>query len=142
MKKVTMSRGLRNHNPGNIRNSQRTEWSGELPSEDKKDSDFEEFIDDAHGYRALIKLLQNYRRLYGCRTISEFISRWAPAHENNTAGYINRVCREMQVPSTYVPDINDEATMCAMAAAISQVENEVPAVMDDVRAGWELLKVK
>ena len=53
--------------------------------------------------------------------------------------YISRVCREMQVPNTYVPDVNDRATMCAFAAAISQVENGVPAVMTDVEAGWELL---
>lgn len=32
----------------------------------------------AYGYRALIKLLQNYRRVNGCRTIADFINRWAP----------------------------------------------------------------
>ena len=93
----------------------------------------------AYGYRALIKLLQNYCRVNGCRTISDFIHRWAPPVENNTSGYISRVCREMQVPDSYVPDVADRATMCAMAAAISQVENGVPAVMADVQAGWELL---
>ena len=45
----------------------------------------------------------------------------------------------MQVPSTFIPDIEDKDTMCAFAAAISQVENGVPAVMEDVIAGWELL---
>lgn len=59
--------------------------------------------------------------------------------ENNTSGYISRGCREMQVKNTYVPDVNDRVTMCAFAAAISQVENGVPAVMADVEAGWELL---
>lgn len=73
----------------------------------------------AYGYRALIKLLQNYRRNNGCRTIADFINRWAPPVENNTSGYISRVCREMQVPNTYVPDVNDRVTMCAFAAAIS-----------------------
>jgi len=29
--------------------------------------------------------------------------------------------------------------MCAFAAAISQVENGVPAVMADVELGWDLL---
>lgn len=86
----------------------------------------------AHGYRALIKLLQNYRRKYGCQTIADFISRWAPRTENNTSGYISRVCQEMQVPTTYVPNVEDKTTMCAFAAAISQVENGVPAVMADV----------
>lgn len=45
----------------------------------------------------------------------------------------------MQVPDSYVPDVKDRATMCAFAAAISQVENGVPAVMADVLAGWNLL---
>ena len=123
------SRGLRNNNPGNIRNSDAT----------KQDKTFEEFEDMAHGYRALIKLLQNYRRKYGCQTIADFISRWAPRTENNTSGYISRVCQEMQVPTTYVPNVEDKTTMCAFAAAISQVENGVPAVMADVEKGWALL---
>ena len=112
---------------------------GEVSTEKKKDNDFEEFKDMAHGYRALIKLLQNYRRKHGLQTISDFISRWAPRTENNTSGYTTRVCREMQVPSSYVPDIDDKATMCNFAAAISLVENGIPAVMEDVEKGWELL---
>lgn len=130
------ARGLRNNNPGNIRLS-RTLWQGEVrPSQDKS---FCQFKTMAYGYRALIKLLQNYRKLNGCRTIADFINRWAPPVENNTLGYVSRVCKEMQVPASYVPDVDDKATMCAMAAAISQVENGVPAVITDVVAGWDLL---
>ena len=132
-------RGIRNCNPGNIRNSDATDWKGEVPAGAKKDNSFEEFKDMAHGYRALIKLLQNYRRKYGLQSIADFISRWSPRTENNTSGYITRVCREMQVPTTYVPDVEDKGTMCALAAAISVVENGIPAVMADVEAGWELL---
>lgn len=132
-------RGLRNNNPGNIRNSDATDWQGEVPAAKKQDNSFEEFKDMAHGYRALIKLLQNYRRKYGCQTIADFISRWAPRTENNTSGYISRVCKEMQVPTTYIPDVEDKTTMCAFAAAISQVENGVPAVMSEVEKGWALL---
>ncbi len=91
------------------------------------------------GYRALIRTLQNYRRKYGCQTIADFIRRWAPPTENNTSGYITRVSKEMQVPTTHVPDVDDKGTMCAFAAAISRVENGCPAVMADVEAGWELL---
>lgn len=112
---------------------------GEVPAGAKKDNSFEEFKDMAHGYRALIKLLQNYRRKYGLQSIADFISRWAPRTENNTSGYITRVCREMQVPTTYVPNVEDKGTMCALAAAISVVENGIPAVMADVEAGWDLL---
>lgn len=132
-------RGLRNNNPGNIRNSDATDWKGEVAAEKKRDNAFEEFEDVAHGYRALLKLLKNYRRKHGLQTISDFISRWAPRTENDTSAYITRVCWEMQVPSSYVPDINDKTTMCNFAAAISLVENGIPAVMADVEAGWELL---
>lgn len=132
-------RGLRNNNPGNIRNSQRTDWLGEVDEASKNDKSFEEFETIAYGYRALIKLLQNYRKLHGCQTMADFIKRWAPETENNTSAYIKRVCTEMQVPTTYVPDVNDKTTMCAFAAAISQVENGVLAVMADVESGWDLL---
>lgn len=131
-----MSRGLRNNNPGNIRQD-KDKWQGEIiPSQDKS---FKQFSSMAYGYRALIKLLQNYRKFHNRQTIAEFINRWAPPCENNTSGYIARVCKEMEVPPTYIPDVNDKATMCAFAAAISQVENAVPAVMEDVYKGWELL---
>nr|DAE93797.1 MAG TPA: virion protein [Caudoviricetes sp.] len=131
-----MSRGLRNNNPGNIRNSS-TVWIGEVtPSKDKS---FKQFKSMAYGYRATIKLLQNYRKIHNCQTVSDFIKRWAPPSENNTSGYTSRVCSEMQVPNTYIPDIEDKNTMCAFAAAISLVENGVPAIMEDVYAGWELL---
>ena len=105
----------------------------------QEDKSFFQFTEMKWGYRALIRTLQNYRLKWGCQTIADFINRWAPPVENNTSGYISRVCREMQVPNSYVPDVNDKATMCAFAAAISQVENGVPAVMEDIQKGWELL---
>lgn len=132
-----MPRGLRNNNPGNIRLSASTTWQGEVrPSQDKS---FCQFTTMAYGYRALIKLLQNYRRLYGCRTVADFIGRWAPPAENDTSAYIRRVCTAMHVADTWVPDVADRATMCALAAAISQVENGVPALMPQVLEGWNLL---
>lgn len=131
-----MTRGLRNNNPGNIRLS-KDKWQGLRAVQ--TDKEFFQFETMAHGYRALIRTLQNYRKLHKCQTIADFISRYAPKIENNTAGYIQRVCREMQVPTTYVPDVNDKATMCSFVAAISQVENGVPAVMADIYSGWELL---
>ena len=129
-------RGIRNCNPGNIRIT-KDRWQGLCPAQ--TDSEFFQFTEMKWGYRALIRTLQNYRRKHGCQTIADFISRWAPRTENNTSGYITRVCREMQVPTSFVPDVDDKGTMCALAAAISQVENCIPAVMADVEAGWELL---
>lgn len=129
-------RGIRNCNPGNIRIT-KDKWQG--LREEQTDSSFFQFKEMKWGYRALMRTLQNYRKLHGCNTISDFIRRWAPENENNTSGYISRVCSEMQVPTTFVPDVNNKETMCAFAAAISQVENGIPANMEEVEAGWNLL---
>lgn len=135
-KKSALPRGLRNNNPGNIRLG-RTAWIGEVrPSQDKE---FCQFSSMAYGYRALMKLLQNYRRKHGCQTIADMIRRWAPPSENNTSGYIVDVCKDMQVPTTYEPDIENRETLCALAAAISRHENGIEANIDDVSSGWLLL---
>lgn len=136
MDSKNLPRGLRNCNPGNIRlGSYR--WVGEIrPSQDNA---FCQFQSMKHGYRALLRLLQNYRRKHGLKTIAEMIQRWAPASENNTNAYIIDVCRQMQVPSSYVIDVDDRDSMCALAAAISRHENGVEAVMEDIHAGWDLL---
>ena len=129
-------RGIRNNNPGNLRRS-RDNWQG--LRKEQTDPQFFQFKTMAYGYRALIRTLQNYRRVHGLRTIGDMIARWAPENENHTAQYVRAVCQDLQVPATYEPDVDDRETMCALAAAISRVENGLPAVMEDVRAGWELL---
>lgn len=129
-------RGLRNCNPGNLRIT-KDQWKGLKPVQE--DKSFFQFTEMKWGYRALIRTLQNYRRKHGCQSIADFIRRWAPPVENNTSGYISRVCKEMMVPDCYVPDVDDKDTMCSFAAAISQVENGVPAVMADVESGWDAL---
>lgn len=133
---MNVPRGIRNNNPGNIRLS-KDKWQG--LRERQEDSEFFQFVSIEWGYRALMRTLQNYRWRHGLQTVSDFINRWAPHTENDTGGYIRKVCREMQVPNSYVPDIEDKTTMCNFAAAISLVENGIPAVMEDVEKGWDLL---
>lgn len=132
----TMTRGLRNNNPGNIRNSS-TVWLGEIvPSQDKS---FKQFKDMAYGYRAMIKLLRNYSRLYDCRTLSRMIYRWAPPSENHTESYIRSVSDSSKISPDAEVAIHNRDEICRIVAAMSYVENGIPAVMDDVYAGWELL---
>lgn len=130
------SRGLRNCNPGNIRIT-KDKWKGLRKVQE--DKSFFQFETMEYGYRALIRTLQNYRNKYLCKSITDFINRWAPPIENNTQAYVSRVCKEMNVSSDYVPDITDKNDMCALAAAISHVENGVPANIDEIEKGWELL---
>ena len=74
-KKNEKPRGIRNNNPGNIRNSEANEWQGEVAAKRKRDEDFEEFEDMAHGVRAMMCLLIKYQRNYNLNTIRELIGR-------------------------------------------------------------------
>ena len=129
-------RGIRNCNPGNLRLS-KDRWKGLRPVQ--TDKEFFQFEEMKWGYRALMRTLQNYRRVHGCRTVADFIRRWAPDKENNTPAYIKSVCSRMGVSGAYVPDVENRATMCAFAAAISLHENGVNVCMEEVQDGWNLL---
>ena len=129
-------RGLANRNPGNLRRTS-DKWLG--LSETQTDPDFFQFKEMRYGYRALLRLLRNYRTRYGCKTVTEMIERYAPPTENTTMAYVRAVCARMEITPNCILDVDDRETMCALAAAISYVENGREADMDDVYAGWEAL---
>lgn len=130
-----MSRGLRNCNPGNIRQS-RSNFKGEVrPS---RDSAFKQFESMAYGYRAMFVLLNSYHKRYGLTTIREMISRWAPPTENFTEGYIRFVSERSGIAADVEVDSRSERDMVPIVAAMSEIENGVKAAMNDVYEGWKL----
>lgn len=130
-----MSRGLRNCNPGNIRQS-RSNFKGEVrPS---RDSSFKQFESMAYGYRAMFVLLNSYHKRYGLTTIREMISRWAPPTENFTEGYIRLVSERSGIAADAQVDSRSERDMVPIVAAMSEIENGVKAAMNDVYEGWKL----
>ena len=130
-----MSRGLRNCNPGNIRQS-RSNFKGEVrPS---RDSAFKQFESMAYGYRAMFVLLNSYHKRYGLTTIREMISRWAPPSENFTEGYIRFVSERSGIAADVEVDSRSERDMVPIVAAMSEIENGAKAVMADVHEGWAL----
>lgn len=129
-----MSRGLKNRNPGNIRHSATT-YRGETES---SDTDFKSFASMAWGYRAMFVLLYTYQRRYGLNTIEEIIGRYAPQSENNTAAYVAAVAKQSgTAPDELINTLHGDL-MIPIVGAMSRVENGVPAVMADVREGWNL----
>ena len=135
---LDLPRGLRLNNPGNIRISQ-TKWQGEIiPSADKS---FKQFQSLAYGYRAIIKLVRNYFVFYDLNTIEKIINRWAPPHENKTKAYIDFVCKDANIRVNTTIDVYNESMMCAIAGAISKMENGVNIKVDTkaVHDGWKLL---
>lgn len=128
-------RGLRNNNPGNLRRSTRT-WRGKVTT--GGDPAFETFVSMAYGYRALMVTLRTYITTHRLNTVKDIIYRWAPPIENHTEDYIHRVCSETGYTRTQILKA-DRLTLIKLAAAISRVENGIPAVLSDVEAGWALM---
>ncbi len=132
-----MSRGLKNCNPGNIRQS-KGRYKGEVrPS---RDPAFKQFESLAWGYRAIFVLLDTYRTRHGLRTIAQMITRWAPPSENRTDAYIRAVAESTGIGPDEPLDTHDRKTMVPVAAAISRVENGVAADLREVEKGWKLFE--
>lgn len=96
-----MARGIDNNNPGNIDFNQaafdRDRWLGEVGLEEHRHARFTTFKTPEHGIRALCRILLTYQKKYDLYTVDGMIHRWAPAHENDTEGYVGHVCAEMNV---------------------------------------------
>lgn len=130
----TMSRGLSNCNPGNIRIS-KVKYLGEVtPSKDKA---FKQFESMAYGYRAMFVLLHTYSK-NGYKTIRQMILRYAPPIENHTENYIKFVSESSGIFADVELDTADPAEMIPVVSAMSQMENGLPAIPEQVRQGWEL----
>ncbi|MFV0627299.1 MAG: structural protein [Alphaproteobacteria bacterium] len=113
-------RGIRNNNPGNIRYNG-IAWKGlETPP---TDGAFCIFTHPEFGLRALAKLLRNYNRYYGIRTIKSIINRFAPDTENNTTAYIQSVCKATGFTDCQQLDLESEKVLLPLIKAIIKHEN-------------------
>lgn len=92
----------------------------------------------AWGYRAMFVLLYTYQRRYGLNSIEELIGRYAPQSENDTAAYIATVSRQSGTAPDELINTLHVDVMLPIVGAMSRVENGVPAVIADVREGWNL----
>lgn len=116
---MAMTRGERNNNPGNIRQSA-SQWQGKVAGSDPS---FEAFVDPQAGIRALAKLLQNYQVNYGLKTVRQIVTRWAPPGENNTEAYVRAVAYALDVNADDPVNLKDGAMLERLTAAIIHHEN-------------------
>lgn len=86
------TRGARNNNPGNIEYGPFARSMGAIGS----DGRFAIFPDLQTGTQALASLMGSYQRR-GFNTIDKIVSRYAPAHENNTGAYGNFLAQQLGV---------------------------------------------
>ena len=88
-------RNVRNNNPGNIKVSG-DDWQGASGDDGK----FVKFDSPEMGARAMAKILNNYQKKYGLKTIKDIVSRWAPSGDNNDPdGYANYVANNIGIDS-------------------------------------------
>ena len=115
-------RGLRNNNPGNIREVG-INWQGKIGD----DGAFTRFESMFYGARALVRNMWSIvGRTDG--TLQTLISTWAPAHENNTDAYISFVSRETGISPGSVVNRGNVSEMGRIAMAIAIMENGESAV--------------
>lgn len=115
-----LPRGIRNRNPGNIRKS-RDRWKGLAPLQ--PDPAFFVFETPLWGIRAMAVILRNYQRRHGLKSLAQIVGRWAPAGENDTAGYVAAVSRAMGVEPRAPLDLRAGAALRPLIAAIIRREN-------------------
>lgn len=132
---ASMSRGLRNNNPGNIRLGKVCYKGEKMKSSDKA---FRQFESVEWGYRAMFVLLHTYALKHNCHTLREMINRYAPPSENHTENYIRRVAHATHLSPEEAISTTDEGVMTAVVAAMSEVENGIKADMAAIWHGWKL----
>lgn len=99
-KNMTLPRGVRNNNPGNLRITT-IAWKGKVPNTQNSDRSFEQFVDYAGipghiwGIRAMFKDIYGDVMRDGQNTVRKLISTYAPPSENATQAYIAVVAKAL-----------------------------------------------
>lgn len=117
-----LPRGIRNHNPGNIRRTA-TLWRGMNPDQ-SADPAFIVFQEPLWGLRALGRVLRTYYDVYRCQTVAAIIARYAPPTENDTAAYQAAVAAALQVTVQHGL-ARDVPTWIGLMQAIVRHENGI-----------------
>lgn len=118
---ASLPRGVRNRNPGNIEDG---EFARSLPGYKGGDGRFAVFDSLDSGTEAQARLLGSYGKR-GINTVEGVVNRWAPRTENNTDAYIRFVSQKIGVDPREPLDMEDAATLSALAEAMAEHENGV-----------------
>lgn len=121
-------RGIRNHNPGNILRAGNA-WRGLSP--DQPDGEFCKFTGPEWGLRALILVLQAYRRR-GIVTVEAIIRTYCPpTHtfpdgrtiQQDTSAYVRFVAGRLGVPGSATINVAARPVLRLLLPAIVTKEN-------------------
>ncbi|WP_337875607.1 hypothetical protein [Elioraea sp.] len=118
-----LPRGIRNHNPLNIRLNQANRWQGRIAPERNTDGAFEQFGGPVWGLRAgAVLIIAHYDRR-GADTIRKLVSIWAPESENDTDAYTAFVARESGFGADQKLDFHRAEHLRPVLIAMIRMEN-------------------
>ena len=81
----------------------------------------------------MAKILLNYQKKYGLKTIKQIISRWAPPNENDTLAYVHSVASALNVSAKQKVDLHGNGVLLAnLIKAIIKHENGRQPYDDDM----------
>ena len=134
-----LPRGIRNHNPLNIRRSKDL-WKG--MAEVQTDRAFVQFKSLEWGWRAAFCLLtRTYYHKYHLCTIRDIVTRWAPPNENNTQAYIENVSRLTGIdPDDPLGSPSDSPARWMMVGTAMAIQENGTSSLDyfAMLRGWEM----
>lgn len=112
-----MPRGIRNNNPGNLNFVGQRGAVRESPN-----GRFAKFNTAFEGLQALSSQLNRYAEK-GLNTVEKIISIWAPASENNTQAYMDKISGKLGVSPDTVLNLSNPAVMTSLMSSIVEHEN-------------------
>lgn len=128
----SLPRGLRNSNPGNIKDGA---FAQHLPGYAGSDGTFARFDTLDNGLSAMSTLLGRYGKT-GLSTPAQIVGRWAPAGADNnpTASYAANVAKQLGIGVNDPIDMNDPNARLKLASAMASFENGRPVNFGGSRA--------
>lgn len=133
---MALSRGLRNNNPGNLIKTN-LPWKGKVPHDKNPDERFEQFTSIVWGLRAMIMDVVGDITTKGQNTIRKLITKYAPAHENDTEAYINGVARQIGITPDAIIDVK-QPIIQKLILAMVKIENGSTLPVSTFKSAWEL----
>jgi hypothetical protein len=112
----TMTRGLRNNNPGNIVDDG-TNWEGLAAP--RSDGKFLRFVSPEYGIRAMGRILTNYVSRDGLpATVNALVRRWSATDQD---AYVDKVSGDLGVDPNAPLDLPSQ--LPALVASMTSMEN-------------------
>ncbi len=137
-------RGIRNNNPLNLRLNKRNGWLGQVGSDEAA---FCRFSAMCFGFRAAFITLQTYHDKHQCRTLRQYITRWAPPQENPTQAYVDTVAQWAEVePDTPLPSPSEDGNLwrtivlCMTAVECTPQAPCCPQVREALEKGHQMFQ--